>query len=101
MGNGLAVTEAKLAALDGLADIDTVMRAGRTPDAQVGGPRSHHRPGRQSLIRARGLWTRATVSKTALMSTGEDTGSGTSPTAPASESTSNSSNVTPASKGSR
>ncbi|MFJ3640526.1 TetR/AcrR family transcriptional regulator [Streptomyces sp. NPDC090108] len=33
--NGLAVTEAKLAALDGLADIDTVMRAVETVSAYV------------------------------------------------------------------
>ncbi|WP_328347055.1 TetR/AcrR family transcriptional regulator [Micromonospora sp. NBC_00421] len=35
--NGLAVTEAKLAALDGLADIDTVMRAVATVSAYVTG----------------------------------------------------------------
>ncbi|WP_055585555.1 TetR/AcrR family transcriptional regulator [Streptacidiphilus griseoplanus] len=35
--NGLAVTEAKLAALDGLADIDTVMRAAETVSAYVTG----------------------------------------------------------------
>ncbi|MEU6139627.1 TetR/AcrR family transcriptional regulator C-terminal domain-containing protein [Streptomyces sp. NPDC047081] len=35
--NGLAVTEAKLAALDGLADIDTVMRAVETVSAYVTG----------------------------------------------------------------
>jgi AcrR family transcriptional regulator len=33
--NGLAVTEAKLAALDGLADVDTVMRAVETVSAYV------------------------------------------------------------------
>ncbi|MEU6070087.1 TetR/AcrR family transcriptional regulator C-terminal domain-containing protein [Streptomyces sp. NPDC047082] len=35
--NGLAVTEAKLAALDGLADIDTVMRAVETVSAYFTG----------------------------------------------------------------
>ncbi|MFF1544328.1 TetR/AcrR family transcriptional regulator [Streptomyces sp. NPDC058291] len=35
--NGLAVTEAKLAALDGLADVDTVMRAVETVSAYVAG----------------------------------------------------------------
>ncbi|SDS92630.1 TetR/AcrR family transcriptional regulator [Actinoplanes derwentensis] len=35
--HGLAVTEAKLAALDGLADIDTVMRAAETVGAYVTG----------------------------------------------------------------
>ncbi|MFD8725200.1 TetR/AcrR family transcriptional regulator [Streptomyces sp. NPDC059629] len=35
--NGLAVTEAKLAALDGLADVDTVMRATETVSAYVNG----------------------------------------------------------------
>jgi AcrR family transcriptional regulator len=35
--NGLAVTEAKLAALDGLADVDTVMRAVETVSAYVTG----------------------------------------------------------------
>ncbi|WP_316783413.1 TetR/AcrR family transcriptional regulator [Streptomyces sasae] len=35
--NGLAVTEAKLAALDGLADVDTVMRATETVGAYVNG----------------------------------------------------------------
>ncbi|MEV7074052.1 TetR/AcrR family transcriptional regulator C-terminal domain-containing protein [Streptomyces sp. NPDC093990] len=35
--NGLAVTEAKLAALDGLADVDTVMRAAETVSAYVTG----------------------------------------------------------------
>ncbi|MFE2066188.1 TetR/AcrR family transcriptional regulator [Streptomyces sp. NPDC059467] len=35
--HGLAVTEAKLAALDGLADVDTVMRATETVGAYVNG----------------------------------------------------------------
>ncbi|RPE40130.1 TetR family transcriptional regulator [Streptomyces sp. Ag109_O5-1] len=35
--NGLAVTEAKLAALDGLADVDTVMRATETVSAYING----------------------------------------------------------------
>ncbi|GGP14577.1 hypothetical protein GCM10012278_70940 [Nonomuraea glycinis] len=35
--NGLAVTEAKLAALDGLADVDTVMRAVETVSAYFTG----------------------------------------------------------------
>jgi len=35
--NGLAVTEARLAALDGLADIDTVMRAAETVSAYTTG----------------------------------------------------------------
>jgi AcrR family transcriptional regulator len=35
--NGLAVTEAKLAALDGLADIDTIMRATQTLSAYLTG----------------------------------------------------------------
>ena len=39
--NGLAVTEAKLAALDGLADIDTVMRAVETVSAYLTGAIRH------------------------------------------------------------
>ncbi|MEV7390849.1 TetR/AcrR family transcriptional regulator C-terminal domain-containing protein [Streptomyces sp. NPDC091215] len=39
--NGLAVTEAKLAALDGLADVDTVMRATETVSAYVTGAIRH------------------------------------------------------------
>jgi AcrR family transcriptional regulator len=60
--NGLAVTEAKLAALDGLADTDTVMRAVETVSAYVIGAIRREIAGRRAE-RATGLserdWQRA------------------------------------------